>query len=247
MNQAPPRSANSGKKSIGWRLFKKLLWLALGLFTALLLYEGSVYARVWWWNTHNPVLSSMMEQRRDTLRESDPKANITQSWAPYASISANLKLAVIAGEDTAFVDHEGFDWKGIEEAYQKNRKKGRIVAGGSTITQQLAKNLFLSGARSYLRKGQEALITWMLEDRMDKERILEIYLNVVEWGNGIFGAEAAARHYYGVPASQLSREQAAKLAAMLPNPRFYDRNRNAPFLLRQTGVILARMRQVEAP
>jgi monofunctional biosynthetic peptidoglycan transglycosylase len=145
------------------------------------------------------------------------------------------------------VDHEGFDWKGIEEALEKNRKKGKIVAGGSTITQQLAKNLFLSGERSYIRKGQEAVITWMLEDRMQKDRILEIYLNVVEWGNGIFGAEAAARHYYGVSAGQLSREQAAKLAAMLPNPRFYDRNRYAPYLMKRTYVVLARMNQVEAP
>jgi monofunctional biosynthetic peptidoglycan transglycosylase len=229
------------------RLFKTLLWLMLLGLAILLLYEGSVYARVCWWESHNPAVSSMMEQRRDALREKDPNANITQTWAPYARISANLKLAVIAAEDTAFVDHEGFDWKGMEEAYEKNRKKGRIVAGGSTITQQLAKNLFLSGQRSYLRKGQEAVITWMLEKRMDKERILELYLNVVEWGNGIFGAEAAARHYYGIGAGQLSREQAAKLAAMLPNPRFYDRNRSAPYLLKYTGIILARMNQVEAP
>jgi monofunctional biosynthetic peptidoglycan transglycosylase len=235
------------KRSLAGRFFKTLLWLILALFAALLLYEGSVYARVWWWNTHNPAFSSMMEQRRDALRDKDPQANIVQTWAPYPRISANLKLAVIAAEDTAFVDHEGFDWKGMEEAYEKNRKKGRIVAGGSTITQQLAKNLFLSGQRSYLRKGQEAVITWMLEQRMEKDRILELYLNLVEWGNGIFGAEAAARHYYGVTAAQLSREQAAKLAAMLPNPRFYDRNRNAPYLLRRTGVILARMNQVEAP
>ena len=239
-----PRASSAG---IGRRIWRGLLWLFLLLFLAILLYEGSVYARVWWWNSHNPVTSSFMDQRLDALREKDPKAFIRQSWVAYPRISANLKLAVIAAEDTAFVDHEGFDWKGMEEAYEKNKKKGKIVAGGSTITQQLAKNLFLSGERSYLRKGQEALITWMLEDRMQKDRILEIYLNVVEWGNGIFGAEAAARHYYGISASQLSREQAAKLAAMLPNPRFYDRNRSAPYLMRRTYIILARMNQVEAP
>jgi monofunctional biosynthetic peptidoglycan transglycosylase len=220
----------------------------IGLFIlAALIYEASVYTRVWWWNTHNPGMSSFMTQRLDAMREKDPQAFIRQTWVPYARISSNLKLAVIAAEDTAFVDHEGFDWKGIEEALEKNRKKGKIVAGGSTITQQLAKNLFLSGERSYVRKGQEAIITWMLEDRMQKDRILEIYLNVVEWGNGIFGAEAAARHYYGLSAGQLSREQAAKLAAMLPNPRFYDRNRYAPYLMKRTYVVLARMNQVEAP
>ena len=181
------------------------------------------------------------------MREKDAKARLTQTWVAYGRIAKSLKLAVIAAEDTAFVDHEGFDWKGIEKAFEKNQKKGKVVAGGSTITQQLAKNLFLSGERSYLRKAQEAVITWMLEDRMDKDRILEIYLNVVEWGNGVFGAEAAARHYFGVAAGQLSREQAARLAAMLPNPRYYDRNRGSAYLERRIPVILARMNQVEAP
>jgi monofunctional biosynthetic peptidoglycan transglycosylase len=247
MKQEPAGAGIGGKRSLWRRLCRGVFWCLFAVFAALLLYEGSVYARVWWWNTHNPSSSRFMDLRLDALREKDPKATLTHTWMPYARISGNLKLAVIAAEDTAFVDHEGFDWKGMEEAYEKNRKKGRIVAGGSTITQQLAKNLFLSGERSYLRKGQEAVITWMLEQRMEKDRILELYLNVVEWGNGIFGAEAAARHYYGVGAGQLSREQAAKLAAMLPNPRFYDRNRGAPYLLRRAGVILARMNQVEAP
>jgi len=235
------------QSSVWRRIWKTLLWLFLAMFLALLLYEGSIYARVWWWNTHNPSSTSFMDQRFAAAREKNPKAVLTQQWVPYARISGNLKLAVIAAEDTAFVEHEGFDWKGIEEAMKKNQKKGKIVAGGSTITQQLAKNLFLSGERSYIRKGQEAVITWMIEDRMEKDRILEIYLNVVEWGNEIFGAEAAARHYFGVSASQLSREQSARLAAMLPNPRFYDKNRNAPYMLRRSGVILMRMNQVEAP
>lgn len=227
-----------------WRGF----WVAVLLVLAVaLLYEASVFLRVWWWKDHTPGVTSIMEQRREALREKDPGANIVQTWVGYGRISANLKQAVIAAEDSGFVDHDGFDWEGIEKAFEKNRKKGKIVAGGSTITQQLAKNLFLSGERSYVRKGQEAAITWMLESQMQKDRILEIYLNVVEWGNGIFGAEAAARHYFGVTAAQLSREQAAKLAAMLPNPRFYDRNRYAPFLMRRTGIILARMNQVETP
>ena len=228
-------------------LLRAVLWTGGLALLAFIVYEGSIYARVWWWDEHNPASTSFMDQRLAALHDKDPGANLKHQWTPYARIAKSLKLAVIAAEDTAFVDHEGFDWKGIEKAFEKNRKKGKVVAGGSTITQQLAKNLFLSGERSYLRKAQEAVITWMLEDRMDKDRILEIYLNVVEWGNGVFGAEAAARHYFGVSAGQLTREQAARLAAMLPNPRFYDRNRNTGWLARKTQMILARMPAAELP
>jgi len=122
-----------------------------------------------------------------------------------------------------------------------------VVAGGSTISQQLAKNLFLSGARTPWRKGQEAIITVMIEQVMDKRRILEVYLNVIEWGDGVFGAEAAARHYFGTPASALGPEASARLAAMVPNPRFYDRNRATPWLQRKTQMILARMPHAELP
>ena len=130
---------------------------------------------------------------------------------------------------------------------EKNERKGKAVAGGSTITQQLAKNLFLSPERSLLRKGEEAVITLMIETIWSKRRILEVYLNVIEWGNGVFGAEAAARHYFGIGAGQLSAEQAARLAAMVPSPRFYDRNRGAPGLARKTDVILARMPAAQIP
>jgi monofunctional biosynthetic peptidoglycan transglycosylase len=158
-----------------------------------------------------------------------------------------LKLAVIAAEDAKFLDHEGFDWDGIQKAYEKNLKKGKIVAGGSTISQQLAKNLFLSGRRTPWRKLEEAMITLMLEKLMTKRRILEIYLNSIEWGNGVFGAEAASRHYFHTSASGLSAAQAAKLAAMVPNPRYYDAHRNAVGLGRKTGIILARMPAAELP
>ena len=188
-----------------------------------------------------------MSYRMGELHEKKPDLAIRYTWVPYEKISRNLKRALIASEDSTFVDHEGFDWDGIQLAIEKNRAKGKTVAGGSTITQQLAKNLFLSPEKSYLRKGQEAIITLMLERMLDKERILELYLNVIEWGNGIFGAEAAARRYYNVSAAQLSAEQAAKLAAMAPNPRFYERNLNAPGLRRKTGIIVARMPQVELP
>ena len=229
------------------RIARAFAWMLLAAMLLLLAWQASIYARVWWWVEHNPGSTRFMDLRLEGLRERDPQAKLAWTWVPYRRISNHLKLAVIAAEDTAFVDHEGFDWKGIEQAFEKNMKKGKVVAGGSTITQQLAKNLFLSGERSYLRKGQEAIITWMIEERMEKDRILEIYLNVVEWGNGVFGAEAAARHYFGIPAAQLSREQAARLAAMLPNPRFYDRNRASTYLARRVPVILARMKQVEAP
>jgi monofunctional biosynthetic peptidoglycan transglycosylase len=166
---------------------------------------------------------------------------------PYGRISTQLKRAIIASEDAKFVDHEGFDWEGMQKALEKNQKKGRFVAGGSTISQQLAKNLFLSPSKSYFRKAEEAIITLMLETLWSKQRILEVYLNVIEWGNGVFGAEAAARHYYNISAAQLGRDQAARLAGMVPNPRYYDRNRNAPGLARKTGIIAGRMASADIP
>lgn len=220
----------------------------LGLFLAgFLAYQGYVALKLWWWEDHNPASTAFMDARLNALREKNPAAKLQQQWVPYKSISAHLKRAILVAEDDTFADHEGFDWDGIQRAMDKNQKKGKVVAGGSTITQQLAKNLFLSGERSMLRKGEEALITLMMEHILDKERILEIYLNVIEWGDGVFGAEAAARHYYGVSAAQLSREQAAKLAAMVPRPRFYDRNRNAPWLLKKTQIILGRMPNAQLP
>jgi monofunctional biosynthetic peptidoglycan transglycosylase len=188
-----------------------------------------------------------MDTRLEIMQDKNPHAELRQKWVPYAKISDNLKRALIAAEDAKFVDHEGFDWEGIQKAYVKNLRKGKIVAGGSTISQQLAKNLFLSTKRTPWRKLEEAVITVMLETVMDKQRIFEIYLNVIEWGNGVFGAEAAARHYYHVSAAQLSADQAAKLAAMVPNPRYYDRHRDAPGLLLKTEIIMSRMNDAEIP
>jgi len=200
-----------------------------------------------YWNHVDPRQTSFMERRLEELRRRNPKAALDQRWVDYRRISTHLKRAVIAAEDAKFIDHEGFDWEGIQRALERNQKRGKVVAGGSTISQQLAKNLFLSGERSVIRKGQEALITIMLEALMEKRRILEIYLNVAEWGEGIFGAEAAARHYYGTSAARLSAEQAARLAAMLPRPRYYDRNRSTPYLERYTDRILARMPSAQVP
>ncbi len=188
-----------------------------------------------------------MQTRLQVIQEKNPDAELKYKWVDYAKISNHLKRAVIASEDSKFVNHEGFDWEGIEKAYEKNLKKGKLVAGGSTISQQLAKNLFLSSKRTPWRKGEEVIITLMLEKMLSKQRILEIYLNVIEWGNGVFGAEAASRHYFKTSAAGLSREQAAKLAAMVPNPRFYDDNRNTRYLNRRTSTILARMRMSELP
>jgi monofunctional biosynthetic peptidoglycan transglycosylase len=225
-------------------------WLGiafLAVLAAVVAWHAYVAAAIWWWRDHAPQETAFMAYRLSDLRARDPAARLRYRFVPYDRISVHLKRAMIAAEDARFVDHEGFDWAGIQLALEKNQRKGRIVAGGSTITQQLAKNLFLSPARSYWRKVEEAIITVMLEALLDKERIFELYLNVIEWGNGVFGAEAAAQRYCGVPAARLGAEQAARLAAMAPNPRFYERNQAAPGLNRKIGIILARMRAADVP
>jgi monofunctional biosynthetic peptidoglycan transglycosylase len=198
------------------------------------------FAHVLYWNRFEPASSAFMERRLDELRAKNP-------WVPYARISNHLKRAVVAAEDARFLDHEGFDWEAIQKAMAKNERRGRIVAGASTISQQLAKNLFLSSSRSWPRKAEEALITWMLETSMSKRRILELYLNFAEWGEGVFGAEAAARYHFGVPASALSAEQAAWLAAILPSPRRYERGRITAYIEGRVGTILARMPAAQIP
>ena len=229
------------------RLLRIALWLFAALLALILAWQASFAARIWWWRDHNPDLTAFMASRLDRLREKDPKAALKHHWVPYQRISVQLKRAIISAEDGKFLDHEGFDWEAIQKAHEKNRKRGKVVAGGSTISQQLAKNLFLSGERSPWRKGQEAIITVMLENLLDKRRIFEIYLNVIEWGDGVFGAEAAARHYFSVSAADLSAEQAARMAAMVPNPRFYDRHRDSAWLAKKTDILLARMPGAEIP
>ena len=229
------------------RLARLAGWAAFALAAAFVAYQLSILARLAWWRTHDPASTAFMEDRLERLRERKPAAQLRHQWVPYARISVNLKRAIVAAEDAKFADHEGFDWEAMQKAWEKNQKKGRVVAGGSTISQQLAKNLFLSGSRTPWRKAQEAMATVMMESVMDKRRILEIYLNVIEWGDGVFGAEAAARHYFGTSAAALTPSQAARLAAMVPNPRFYDRNRATPWLERKTGIILSRMPAAEVP
>lgn len=225
-------------------------WVRRGLLGLLLLvlgYQLWIFAHVWWWVDHNPANSAFMDERLDILQRNNPDAELRHKWVPYAKISGNLKRALIAAEDARFLSHDGFDWEGIQLAAEKNLKKGRIVAGGSTISQQLAKNLFLSGSRTPWRKLEEAIITVMLEKMMPKRRILEIYMNVIEWGNGVFGAQAAAHYYYRTSAAALTPAQAAKLAAMVPNPRYYDTHRNARGLLHRAAIIQARMSSAVVP
>jgi monofunctional biosynthetic peptidoglycan transglycosylase len=230
------------------KFFKRWsLRLFLLLLVAIFSYQLWIFGHVVYWNTYNPSTTAFMRDRLSVLTRKNPTATLRMRWTPYEGIPQNLKRAVIAAEDGKFPQHEGFDFEAIQKAYQKNLQKGRVVAGGSTISQQLAKNLFLSGEKTPWRKLQEVVITFMLEKVMPKRRILEIYLNVIEWGNGVFGVEAATRHYYGVAASALTLEQSARLAAMIPNPRFYDLNRNTPLLARKTAIILNRMPAAAIP
>ena len=194
-----------------------------------------------------------------------------QAWVDYAQISDHLKRAVIASEDDGFASHDGVDWDALEKAWEKNAKaeaqaakrqtvapprakpgalapvKPPKVVGGSTITQQLAKNLFLSGERTLLRKGQEIVLTFALERLLSKRRILEIYLNSVEWGEGVFVAEAAAQHYFRKPAAKLSAFEAARLAVMLPRPKHFEKLPNSGYLASRAGTIAGRMGGAELP
>ena len=196
-----------------------------------------------------------------------------QEWVDYNNISINLKRAVIASEDGDFVNHDGIEWEAIEQAWQKNVKaqdraekrlkqasaskktastssatpKAAKIIGGSTISQQLSKNLLLSGERTLLRKGQEFFLTQLLELILSKQQILEIYLNNVEWGEGVFGAEAAAQHYFRKPAKQLSSYEAARLAVMLPRPKYFEKLSTSGYLASRASVIVARMNDAELP
>jgi monofunctional biosynthetic peptidoglycan transglycosylase len=202
---------------------------------------------VLWWKAFDPSSTAFMEAGLERLQEKKPEAELRYRWVDYGRVSVHLKRAVIAAEDSRFLAHEGFDWEGIEKAVEKNLKKGRIVAGGSTISQQLAKNLFLSASRNPFRKLQEAVITVMIETLWSKRRILEVYLNVIEWGNGIYGAESASRRYFKMSAAGIGPDQAAHLAAMIPNPRYYETHQSARGLLKRKAIIAARMHQVSVP
>ncbi|MEA3093006.1 MAG: monofunctional glycosyltransferase [Caballeronia sp.] len=195
----------------------------------------------------NPSSTAFMRSDAWRLAQDRPDLSIQRTWIPYDQISRNLKRAIIASEDANFVNNNGYETDAILQAWEKNKARGKIVAGGSTISQQLARNLFLSREKSYVRKAQELVITSMLELWMDKERIFEIYLNSVEWGNGVYGAEAAAHYYYKTSASKLTAWQSARLAVMLPRPKYFDEHRGSAYLSQRAGVIARRMGAAELP
>lgn len=224
-----------------------LRWPVATLLTVVVVYQAYLFMSVAWLASNNPATTAFMTAEKDRLAQQKPVKPIRQAWVPYGAISPNLKRAVLSAEDSGFTEHDGVEWDAIEKAALENLKKGKIKRGGSTITMQLAKNLFLSADRSLIRKGQELIITFMIEAALDKRRILEIYLNVAEWGEGVFGIEAAARHYYGVSARELSVEQSAWLASILPAPKRFDKNRGSAFVRNKAEVIQARMPQVALP
>ena len=229
---------------IAWKAFSYTL---SALVLAFVVSQLWFYGHIVYWRRFPPANTAFMERSLEALQAKDPRAQLWHEWVPYERISAHLKRAVVAAEDARFLDHDGFDWEMIQKALERNERQGKVVAGASTISQQLAKNLFLSAERSWLRKGEEALITWMLEDALSKRRILELYLNYAEWGEGVFGAEAAARYHFGVPAAALTAEQAAWLAVILPTPHRYERGRLTPYLAARLSTILARMGAVQIP
>jgi monofunctional glycosyltransferase len=220
------------------RLTRVVAWLIGGALLIVLAVQIWYLGWIVAWRYVNPAETAFMRHELARLQQKRPQARLQHRWVAYERISDHLKRAVVAAEDARFVEHEGVDWNAVQKAYEANRTRGRNARGGSTITQQLAKNLFLSAERNYLRKGQELVLAYMIEFVWDKRRILEVYLNVAEWGEGVFGAEAAARRYFGVSAAQLGKEPAARLAAMLPRPRFFDRNPGSPYLARRTEAIV---------
>src|SRR5690554_6138095 len=213
------------------------------LVSLFLLIQLWIFSSLAWWRTQ-PVQSTMM-MRLDYW--SDTSQPIRHEWRDYDQISEYLKKAVVTAEDGKFMQHHGFDWEGIQTALERNKDEGKVVAGGSTISQQLAKNLFLYNKRSFLRKGQEVVATWMMERMWSKQRILEVYLNSVEFGDNIYGAEAAAKHYFGKTAESLTRDQAIFLAAILTNPKYFEDHRNASALKARKRMIQRYMRYAEIP
>lgn len=225
---------------------KRIFFYLIALpFALVILFNVYALGSIQYWRAFAPESTAFMLSRMSAIAASD--SELQYKWVPYSAISTNLKRALIASEDAKFTSHEGIDWQGIEYAMKKNERKGKIAAGGSTISQQLAKNLFLWEARSYIRKIEETAITFMLEGNVSKQRIFEIYLNVIEWGNGVYGAEAASQYYYDKSANQLTAFQAARLAAMVTKPRYYDDNPKDRGLSRKTNIILARMGQAQIP
>jgi monofunctional biosynthetic peptidoglycan transglycosylase len=248
-----------------WYWTKVLFMIFAGAIGVWLLYELITFPSVSSLRTENPVTTSMIEHRLSEARAENREPRKFMIWMPIEQISPNLARAVLAGEDARFFEHHGFDWEAINKAWDEAVKEGEKEAkaegdydpndwippmpsfkrGASTITQQLAKNLYLSEDRNFLRKGREAAYTYFLERNLSKKRILEIYLNVVEWGDGIYGAEAASRNYFKKSASNLTREEAAFLSAMIPSPlNIFNPAKNRKRVVRRQRAILRGMNSV---
>jgi monofunctional biosynthetic peptidoglycan transglycosylase len=248
------------------RIFRTLLLVGAGLFVGIVAYEAIMFIRIWRLRSLNPSTTSLIATRADEAEARGEQPKREQFWVPLEQISPNLQRAVLAGEDTNFVSHRGFDYQalqkawdeGMREAAREAKKEGEnddwlptlpdFKRGASTISQQLAKNLYLSSRRSFFRKGQEAILTIFLERTLSKRRILELYLNVIEWGDGVYGAEAASQHYFHKPASVLRANEAAFLSAMIPNPRtVFNPQVNPRRVARRQRIILRGMPSVKTP
>lgn len=248
------------------RIIKTLLLVFLGIFVGVVAYEAIMLIRISRLRTENPLTTSMIEARANEAQSHGQQPKREQLWVNLDRISPNLQRAVLAGEDTNFTTHHGFDYQALQKAWddamrdaaREAKKEGEnddwlptlpdFKRGASTISQQLAKNLYLSSQRSFFRKGQEAILTVFLERTLTKRRILELYLNVIEWGDGIYGAEAAAQHYFHKPASALSANEAAFLSAMIPNPRtVFNPQVNPRRVSRRQRIILRGMPYVRTP
>lgn len=262
-----------------WYWTKILFLSLLGAVGIWLIYELITFPSIALLRTENPTTTSMIEQRISQAREESREPEKFMVWMPIEQISPHLQRAVLAGEDSRFFEHNGFDWEAIQKAWDEAVKEGEREAreeceavantrkekqeckpseddwippmpsfkrGASTISQQLAKNLYLSEDRNFLRKGREAVYTWYLERTLSKKRILELYLNVIEWGDGVYGAEAAARRYFNKSASNLSRDEAAFLAAMIPSPlNIFSPHKNRKRVVRRQRVLLRYMNGVQ--
>lgn len=223
------------------RLSRLIFLIFLGLLTIYFFYLLTIIYKIYQFRDINPMYTSLME-----YQIGEQAKDIHISWTPYKSISNDLKRAVIAAEDDKFIQHHGYDWESIENAIYKNLKQKKKV-GGSTISQQLAKNLFLNSEKKISRKLNEFVITFFIEMILSKKRILEIYLNVIEWGNKTYGVHAASKKYFSIKPSDLNTLQSAKLASMINNPKYFDKNFDEPYLVKKTFVILNRMQYSVAP
>ena len=223
------------------RLKKLIFLIFLGLLTIYLFYLLTIIYKIYQFRDINPMYTSLME-----YQIGEQAKDIELIWTPYKSISNDLKRAVIAAEDDKFIQHHGYDWESIENAIYKNLKQKKKV-GGSTISQQLTKNLFLNSEKKISRKLNEFVITFFIEMILSKKRILEIYLNVIEWGNKTYGVHAASKKYFSIKPSDLNALQSAKLASMINNPKYFDKNFDEPYLVEKTFVILNRMQYSAAP